>query len=80
MKQYSKEIHEFLVNKILPEMHIEEYNNDNLDEIVEYLSVKYEDPLSLAEEDGDILSDSDKELLRLATKAITEITTRSDWK
>lgn len=79
MEKYSKEVHEFLVNIILPEMGIEEYTSDNIDEIVGYLSIKYEDPLCLAEEAGDILNDSDKELLRLATKAITEITTRSDW-
>lgn len=35
--------------------------------------------LSLAESAGDILNVNLKELLRLATKAITKITTRSDW-
>ena len=79
MEKYSKEVHEFLVNIILPEMGIKEYTSDNIDEIVEYLSSKYEDTLSLAETAGDVLNEKQKELLQLATKAITEITTRSDW-
>ena len=80
MKKYSLEVDVFLKNKILPMLGLKEYTSENIGEIVDYIFKKIEGPLCDAEEFGDILSDSDKELLRLATKAITEITTRSDWK
>lgn len=80
MKKYSNEVNNFLVNIVLPKMGLNKYSDDNIDEIIEYISKNYEDPLCLAEETGDTLTNEDKELLRLATKAITEITTRSDWK
>ncbi len=80
MEKYSLEVDVFLKNKILPMLGLKEYTSENIGEIVDYIFKKIEGPLCDAEEFGDILSDSDKELLRLATKAITEITTRSDWK
>lgn len=79
MERYSKEIDSFLRSKILPKLGINEYTKDNIGEIVEYIFDEIEGPLCDAEEAGDTLTDEDKELLRLATKAITEITTRSDW-
>lgn len=79
MERYSNEVNNFLVNIVLPKIGLNKYSDDNIDEIIEYISKNYEDPLCLAEEAGDNLTDEDKELLRLATKAITEITTRSDW-
>ncbi len=79
MEKYSKEIDAFLRSKILPKLGINEYTKDNIGEIVEYIFDEIEGPLCDAEEAGDTLTDEDKELLRLATKAIIEITTRSDW-
>lgn len=79
MEKYSKEIDDFLRNIILPILGMSEYTKENIGEIVDYIFREIEGPLCDAEEAGDILGDSDKELLRLATKAITEITTRSDW-
>ena len=60
-------------------MKISEYNDNNIDEILEFVSRNYEDCLSLAKEDGKVLSEKQEELLRLATKTITEITTSPDW-
>ncbi len=79
MEKYSKEIDDFLRNIILPKLGMSEYTKENIGEIVDYIFREIEGPFCDAEEAGDILGDSDKELLRLATKAITEITTRSDW-
>ena len=79
MKRYSLEVDEFLRNEILPKLGLKDYTSDNIDDIVEYIFSEIEGPLCDAEESGVKLKESDKELLRLATKAITEITTRSDW-
>lgn len=80
MKKYSKEIDEFLRKKILPIMNLEEYNEENISDIVEYMFNEIESPLCNAEENGEVLTNEKSELLRLTTKAITEITTRDDWK
>ena len=80
MKKYSKEIDEFLREKILPVMNLEEYNEENISDIVEYMFNEIESPLCNAEENGEVLTNEKSELLRLTTKAITEITTRDDWK
>lgn len=79
MKEYSKEVHEFLIKFILPKMNLREYNYDNIGEIVEYIGCEIESPLCNAEECGDVLSEEKSKLLDIATKAITEITTRDDW-
>lgn len=80
MKKYSKEIDEFLRKKILPVMNLKEYNEENISDIVEYMFNEIESPLCNAEENGKVLTNEKSELLRLTTKAITEITTRDDWK
>ena len=80
MKKCSKEIDEFLRKKILPVMNLEEYNEENISDIVEYMFNEIESPLCNAEENGEVLTNEKFELLRLTTKAITEITTRDDWK
>ena len=80
MKKYSKEIDEFLRKKILPVMNLEEYNEENISDIVEYMFNEIESPLCNAEESGEVLTNEKSELLRFTTKAITEITTRDDWK
>ena len=79
MKRYSIEVDEFLRNEVLPALGLKDYTLDNIDDIVEYIFSEIEGPLCDDEEAGVELKESDKELLRLATKAITEITTRSDW-
>lgn len=78
--KHSKEVEDFLSNVILPQMKLSEYNDENIDEILEFISINYEDLLSLAKEDGQILSSEQEELLRLAIKTINEITLGLDWK
>lgn len=80
MEKYTFETDEFLRNKILPKIGQKEYTEDNIGEIVDYLFREIEGPLCDAEEAGEQLSAEEKDMLRLATKAITEITTRPDWK
>ena len=79
MKKYSKDVDEFLTKFVLPVMKLSEYNEDNIGDIVEYMFNEIEGPLCDAEEAGDILSAQNKTLLKVVSKAITEITTRDDW-
>ena len=79
MKKYSKDVDEFLTKFVLPVMKLSEYNEDNIGDIVEYMFNEIEGPLCDAEEAGDILSSQNKTLLKVVSKAITEITTRDDW-
>lgn len=80
MKKYSDEIDVFLKEFILPKMNLIEYNDENIGDIVDYISSEFETPLANAEECGEILSEDEKRILDLSTKAVTEITTRDDWK
>lgn len=79
MKLYSKEVHNFLVNIVLPKLNYEDYNEDNIGDIVEYIFSNIEGPLCDKEVCGEVLNENEKELLQIATKSITEITTREDW-
>ena len=51
-------------------------NDDNLQEIVDYISDNYEIPLAQAKDSGETI---DEELLELAASVITEITTNPEW-
>lgn len=79
MKQYSKETEDFIYKEVLPKMGFKELTDDNIGDVVEYMGGEIEGPLCNDEESGVKLNDKEKELLRLATKAITEITTDPDW-
>ena len=79
MKLYSKEVHNFLVNIVLPKLNYKDYNEDNIGDIVEYIFSNIEGPLCDKEVCGEVLSENEKELLQIATKSVTEITTREDW-
>lgn len=79
MKHYSKEVEDFIRKEILPKMGLKELTDDNVGDVVEYIGREIEGPLCNDEESGVKLNQEEKELLRLATKAITEITTDPDW-
>ncbi len=79
MNKYSNEVEKFLKEFILPKMGLSEYNEDNIGDIVDFISSEYETPLAIAEDSGDILTDDEKKLLELSTKAVTEITSSKDW-
>lgn len=79
MEKYSEIVDTFLKAKILPKLGFSDYNKSNIGDIVDYLLNEIEIPFSQAEEDGEILTKEDKHLFELASKAITEITTREDW-
>lgn len=69
----------YLVNIVLPKLNYKEYNEDNIGDIVEYIFSNIEGPLCDKEVCGEVLNENEKELLQIASKSITEITTREDW-
>lgn len=66
----------FIEEKVLKNIGLTAITDDNLQEIVDYISENYEIPLAQAKENGEII---DERLLELAAAVITEITTNSDW-
>lgn len=79
MRTYSLEVQNFIKEKILPQMGLKEMNDENISNIVDYMAQNIEDPLCNDEESGIKLTEEEKETLRLATKAITEITSDPKW-
>ena len=67
---------DFIINNVLPELKLDSINDDNLQEIVDYISDNYEIPLAQAKDSGETI---DEELLELAASVITEITTNPEW-
>jgi hypothetical protein len=66
----------FINEKVLPILKFDDINEDNLQEIVDFISDNYEIPLAQAKESGEVI---DEELLELAASVITEITTNPEW-
>lgn len=79
MERYSKSVNDFLIKVICPILHYDDYNEDNIGEIVDYIIDNIEGPFSQAEEAGDILSIEEQVLFKAGVDAVTEITTREDW-
>jgi len=79
MKKYSDETNDFLLNYVLPKMDLKDYNENNIGDIVQYMLSNIEGPLCDKEEDDKTLTLEESKLLKAATKAINEITTRDDW-
>lgn len=67
---------DFIINNVLPELKFDSINDDNLQEIIDYISDNYEIPLAQAKESGEAI---DEALLELAASVITEITTNPEW-
>ena len=67
---------DFIIKNVLPELKLDSINDDNLQEIIDYISDNYEIPLAQAKESGETI---DEVLLELAASVITEITTNSEW-
>lgn len=79
MIKLSKEVEEYIKNKILPELKLSKITDENIVDIEQYIWIEKEGPLCDAEEAGEKLNSEQKEELRLATKAVTEITSDPDW-
>lgn len=79
MKQYTKEVEDFIKKNVLPKLGFKEITEDNIDDIVDYLLDEYEVPLGAKSDSWQKLSKEEEEELRLASKCITEITTDPDW-
>ena len=75
MKLSQKSI-DFIIKNVLPGLNLDSMNEDNLQEIVDYISDNYEIPLAQAKDSGETI---DEELLELAASVITEITTNPEW-
>jgi hypothetical protein len=67
---------DFIIKNVLPGLNLDSMNEDNLQEIVDYISDNYEIPLAQAKDSGETI---DEELLELAASVITEITTNPEW-
>ena len=75
MKLSQKSI-SFIEKYVLPSLRMVSISDDNLQEIVDYISDNYEIPLAQAKESGEKIDES---LLELAASVITEITTNPEW-
>ena len=75
MKLSQKSI-SFIEEKVLKNVGLTAITNDNLQEIVNYISENYEIPLAQAKECGEEI---DETLLELAASVVTEITTNPNW-
>ena len=74
MIKISKETENFLKQYVFEQMGIDALTEENQEDIVEFISKKYEDPMSNAASIGGAY---DEALLKAASEAITEIT--ADW-
>lgn len=73
MRRYSKEVDKFIKEKVLPELGYSDYNSDNIEEVINYISNEYNDLFALSDEDASMLGADEKELLRLATLTLNEL-------
>ena len=76
MIKLSQKSTDFIIKNILPEFKLDSINDDNLQEIIDYISDNYEIPLAQAKESDETIDDV---LLELAASVITEITTNPEW-
>ena len=76
MIKLSQKSTDFIIKNVLPGLNLDSMNEDNLQEIVDYISDNYEIPLAQAKDSGETI---DEELLELAASVITEITTNPEW-
>lgn len=76
MIKISKKSNDFINKYVLPNIEYDEINNDNIDEIVDFIIDNFEVPLAQAKEAGETI---DEALLIEATNVVTEITSSSDW-
>ena len=76
MIKLSQKSTDFIIKNILPEFKLDSINDDNLQEIIDYISDNYEIPLAQAKESDETI---DEVLLELAASVITEITTNPEW-
>lgn len=79
MERYSYETDKFIKEVVLPRLNITDYNAENIGDIYEYIFSEIEGPLAVELECDGKLNSSDEEMLRKASKAVTEISTRYDW-
>ncbi len=71
MIELSKQAENFLRQYVYKHMGIQEVTEENIEEIVEFISKQYEDPLSLAASRSEHI---DEYLLKSASQTITELT------
>ncbi len=71
MIKLSKDTEAFLTQYVFVQMGIDRLTEENQEDVVEFISRQYEDPLSNAASEGESI---DEVLLKSASKAITEIT------
>ena len=75
MKLSPKSI-DFIEKYVFPQMEITTVTDDNISDVVDFITEKFEIPLAQAQEAG---KNIDSALLELAASVVTEITTSPDW-
>ena len=71
MIELSKQAENFLRQYVYNHMGIQKVTEENIEDIVEFISKQYEDPLSMAASRSEHF---DEDLLKLASQTITELT------
>ena len=71
MKEFSNQAENFLRLYVYRHMGIQKVTEENVEDVVEFISKQYEDPLSLAASRGESF---DEDLLKSASQTITELT------
>ena len=72
----SKKSIDFIEKYVLPQMEVTTVTDDNISDIVDFITENFEIPLAQAQENGKSVDDA---LLELAASVVTEITTNPDW-
>ena len=67
---------DFIEKYVIPQMKIEAVTDDNISDVVDFITDNFEVPLAQAKDNGESIDDA---LLELAASVVTEITTDPNW-
>ncbi len=76
MKHYSAKAEQFIQENVLPQLKYDTISEENIGEIVDFLTDHYEVPLAQAKEAGESI---DNDLLSLVSDIVSEITSDPNW-
>ncbi len=76
MMRLSKKSIDFIEKYVIPQMEIATVTDENISDVVDFITENFEIPLAQAKENGESIDDA---LLELSASVVTEITTSPDW-
>lgn len=76
MMKLSKKSIDFIEKYVIPQMKIATVTDENISDVVDFITENFEIPLAQAKENGESIDDA---LLELSASVVTEITTSPDW-